>query len=486
MDNTLRVEASEWEENAETGEITFLGGVTAYYGETILTCDRLIANRLEKKLIVDGDLQITDPVGLISANHLVASWDESNKSGQAKNVTVQVGYVQIKAELLDLPASAQEVWILHNAVFTLEDLSSRGTKITAKKVRIHPGRYGIAERVIFQPFDYPIGPFPQLRFNLDRRVSGFKMPNLTNRRGVGFGFSWDSSILLDEQSSVSAAWNAFPSQAPAYKLQYTRSWLNDQTNPAAVAPRDDLAERAANGFFNNISVDSPEDEVEDYFRARRSLSLGTVWNSQTVARPIDSQDVSKLAELAYESGTQVGGIGTLLTMRLQRIRPNAQSPWIDRGLAEFGAITPVWYISPSVGTYARFDSLFSLSEQTSFSFLRGQLNIFSRPSPGFTVGASYVIATQSGTPDFSFDPLGFKNGIHLRADYVRGPYTLRYLAKYDFGSRSFYDREWEIALTAGSLEPFVARREYPSDFRLGIRFRINDFTDQLQKRNHRR
>ena len=101
---------------------------------------------------------------------------------------------------------------------------------------------------------------------------------------------------------------------------------------------------------------------------------------------------------------------------------------------------------------------------------------------GFQFGAAYVLAEEFGVADFEFDRLNMIEGLHFRADYRKGPYSLRYLAKYDLRASDWFDREWEVAFAAGAFEPYIQRREFPGDFVIGVRLRINEFTSRIQQR----
>ncbi|MEZ5162400.1 MAG: hypothetical protein R2688_01365 [Fimbriimonadaceae bacterium] len=214
-----------------------------------------------------------------------------------------------------------------------------------------------------------------------------------------------------------------------------------------------------------------------------NYGLGTTWNFETEGRPTDSSDVSKLVELSLDHGTSFNGFGLQSTLRAQRIRPDGNTAWSDRLSLNSQLLAPVqnprrelerlrdgrWHRSH------RHQKPIRLCAGTPWH-LRPTIR---RLHHRWIVQCYYPIRH----PRIAFDGVPVTHSMNLRADYRKGPYTFSYLAKYDLRNSIWYDKEWEIALAAGTFEPFIVSREFPSDFRMGIRFRINSFVDRLQQRN---
>lgn len=484
VDEELTIRAPEWSEDIEQGVITFSGGVTAIYGATTLQTDTLVVYRGEKRMLAEGKTIILDPEARVAADHVEIYWQSGARRGVARNVDITVGYVHISGDVLTTITDPEPLWVVDNARVELSDLARGNNRFFARRIRVYPGRYGIAEGITYQILGQKIGPIGSQRFNLDRRVTGFKLPSITNRRGVGFGVSWDSSLLLSEKSSLQLALGAFPGRAQEYRAQFTYSPLASERTVTRLAPRDDLAERQNDGWFNSVIVPSPETEFQRISDNKNSFSIGSFWNTSTVGRRADGIDVSKLGEAAYEWGGSVLGGGLISTVRAQRIRESG-GPWVDRAAMQTTLIGPRVSLGPQIAVHTRLDA-FGTAGKNQYGFVRSEVGVIGRVGDGITLGAAYIAGREAGEPDFAFDRLDFNSSVHLRADYVVGPYTLRYLAKYDISRRSWYDREWEIALAAGSLEPFMVRREFPSDYRIGIRFRIDAFTQRLEQRSVKR
>ncbi|MEZ5163697.1 MAG: hypothetical protein R2688_08085, partial [Fimbriimonadaceae bacterium] len=254
----------------------------------------------------------------------------------------------------------------------------------------------------------------------------------------------------------------------------------------SLKPRSDLDERYRRSWFENVIVDDPEAYFAFMNQRKLNYGLGTTWNFETEGRPTDSSDVSKLVELSLDHGTSFNGFGLQSTLRAQRIRPDGNTAWSDRLSLNSQLLAPVQNLGGNWNAFGMVDGIGLIGTKNQYGYVRGTLGIFGRPFEGFIIGGSYSAITQFGTPEFAFDGVPVTHSMNLRADYRKGPYTFSYLAKYDLRNSIWYDKEWEIALAAGTFEPFIVSREFPSDFRMGIRFRINSFVDRLQQRNPKR
>jgi hypothetical protein len=208
----------------------------------------------------------------------------------------------------------------------------------------------------------------------------------------------------------------------------------------------------------------------------------TRWNTSTSARPELLNDVTKAFEFVVESAGTVSGFALRANSRVQSIRRDTRSPFVDRLESQFAALTPMWYLSENLGVQVRADLFTTYSENTEFGWLRGQVGLLYSPIAGVTMGVAFSDSHEFGTPDFGFDRRLYDSAFHGRIDYARGPYTVRYLVKVDPKSGQFFDTEYELALVAEGFQPFVVYRQFPSDFRIGVRFRLDDFIGRLQRR----
>ncbi len=465
----------------QTGQITFSGEVSAEYEGTRLTCDSLTIDPQTKTGFTMGETHIDDPEGKITCGRLDFDWER--KTGHAALVSLEFTNVRIKASSLKIVPGE---WTMEDASITLSRSARPAYDLEARHVTIHPGVSGRADHAFLNLFGTHLGPIAHLNFSLDRRVQGLTLPNLTNRRGVGFGINWFSSVLLSDYSSLSSQFQSYPKQLPNFALTYAFSPLDPGSDPLSIAPSSDLVEIADSGWFDNISVKTPALEQETLRSKRKSFSITTAWNLPTLGRKPDVMDVSKAAELAAELGGEYKDFGYILTGRLQRIRGTSTGPWVDRAVFQSTLAPAPINLMPGVQFVARGDAFLTASSRGDYRGLRAEFGLILEPAKSLRIGAALVSTKGLGPADFEFDHFPTPLAYHFRADWVSGPYTLRFLQKYDLKTHEWYDREYEIALAAESFEPFIVSRKFPSDFRIGIRFKIDAFTDQLKKRKPRR
>lgn len=485
VDQTLRVEAEGWDEDLETGLTTYFGNVRATYGPTVLTATKIVVDSANKRLKTVGPATLSDPEGTIHAEDLTADWTPDGRGGTAKNATVTIGETTIKARSITIKSTEPVAWTLLDAELYLASSDNEKQKILSEKVRVYPGRYGIADKPRFVLFGAKVGLLPYYRFNLDNRVTGLQLPSFAERGGK-LGVSWVNSFLLSEKLSAAGAVKVFPGSAPEGSLLLTYAPLDPKTKQGLVVPRNDLDERFEDGWFDDIGVRNPSQEVSEYQNRKASLSLGSSLRQTAVARQGIFREVSKALELVGETGGPVGGGGYRLTGRYQQIKGTNASPYIGRGVLEATWVSQQLEFGNGLSAGLRADGFATASENGQYAFARGLVGLSHDSGSGFRIGLAYAAGFQSGTPDFAFDRIGMSQGMMFRADYDRKPYRLSYLGKYDLRSGRWIDHEWEIAFLAGTIEPFFQGRQFPREFRFGIRFRLDDFIERVQSRSQNR
>ncbi len=475
----IEFDVSEWD--AETGVFTFSGFVTAKYDLTVVSGQKMVIDHKNMRGVASGGVELRDPEALLKTDTLEFDWGK--KTGHAENVYVQAGNMRIRAETLDI---TPDVWTLQRARATLSRKNKPNYEIKTRTVRIYPGRYGIASHVSLNLFGLNLGAVPEMRFDLDPRIDGFNLPAFAERKGVGFGVSWNSSFLLNDNMVLGATWGSFPSRLPNYGFNII--WMDADPDKTfrQLKPHDDLKEQTGDGWFDNISMKSPRMEANSIGGSRLLYMLASRWNTSTTARPEILNDVSKAYELVVESAGTSGGVSMRANARIQSIREASDTPFVNRLESQFALLSPVWYVTGNFGFQLRADLYNTFSENTEFGWARGQASLLYSPTEGIMMGVAYSDSHTYGTPDFEFDRRLYDKALHGRFDYSRGPYTFRYLAKIDPSSGTLFDTEYEIAFVAEGFEPFIVYRQFPSDFRMGVRFRIDDFVGRLQRRRMER
>lgn len=477
----LTIEAMEITENLETGLVRASGGVVATFGETKLTANELVIDQLKESFTATGDVVMHDPEGELSAQSFTYGWTSATGSGD--DVKLRVGTVSISGGHMAVKPGAtpeKRIYQIENASLMLTDLGS-SNGLTAERLTIYPGERAVAERVTFNVLNVPIGPISTYTFNLDERVSGFNLPEITNRRGLGLGITINGSFLIDKQNAFAYSMGVFPSAYPSWEGRVIRSFLPSDEDPSQISPRSDLGERAERSYLSDVRVNSLEEEY-NYLRSPKDrISIATAFNVQTYGREPEAKQVSKAFEVTYERGNKYGAFGYLATLDFHRIRPDGQSGWTDRLYGIFTVGGPKVEISPGLFFTSRADMIGTLSEDNAFAIARAEAGLVAKIGDSLTIGGAYVLAEEMGQPDFDFDQLGYGNALHGRIDLRFEGLKLSVLTKYNLRTHDWFDTEYELAYAMGSFEPFLVRREFPSDFRIGVRLRLDSFRSLLDR-----
>lgn len=478
IDDTLIVEWRSKRVDLERKVAVFEGGIKATYGPTVLTADRLEVDMENKRGRADGDVRVVDPEGELRGSNLRFNWKE--RTGEAEDVFVQVGPMKLRvARILIEPDN----WTLEQVAATPSRTRPPEFTLGSKKVVLRTGRSGRAENPTVDIFGKRILQIPTtLGFSLDRRVTGFRFPAISFRRGAGFGLAWNSSVLLNDQTSFAVTSNLFPTSLPTYAAEVAWSHIPPTKSTGLISPRTELGERFGDSYLDTIATEDPAVE-DDYLRdPRQTIAAGTYWNQSTRGRIEDSSSVSKRYELAAEVGGSLGPIGGYVQLRYQSIRPDGWSPFVDRlaltGSANLGSLR----LAPGLDFRLRADFAGFFDGSGSFGWARGMASVVYQPVSRVRLAGGYVLGGQAGEPEFAFDRLYSDRGWHVRADLDLGSIKAGFLGKYDSRQGRWYDHEYGFSFAAGSFEPYILWRQFPGDVRIGFRIRGTDVFKKLQRR----
>ena len=404
--------------------------------------------------------------------------------GRALNMVFRSGNVRLEArETIIHPGK----WVMTDVTGAITRSDNPSYGLFARKVTLKPGQSGVAEQVYLEILGRRIGPIPRYSFSLNKRLGGIGLPSIKQERGRGIGIGWGANLPVGSHAAVNSSIESFPGEDLKFGLEYAYSPLKVDSTDAKINPRGDLGERFSDGWFDNVGIPVPSAEQSELRKTRLTYSVGTKWNEGSGARLDETGRISKELEFAWETGGELGnGYGAIFQTRLQRIRGERNQPWVNRALLQGTLIAPDYALGDGLHLRLRADGFLTQSEHNTFSWLRGSAGLIYEPYQGLTLGAAYVASLEYGDPDFRFDPLYSRNAAHFRIDWRSGPYSVKYLYKYDFDTAAWYDREWEFSLVAEGFEPFVQYRQFPSDYKIGVRFRIDNFVDKLVNRDPKR
>ncbi len=479
-DLEFEVKAKTVNRNIATETTTFSDGVVAIYGPTTIHADRLVVSlkKGSEHAVATGHVRLDDPDGQISADILDLNLD-GGRHGVATNVMATIAGAKLTAKRADI---TPKLWTLSDVTLTTCRNRIPLYSVFTKELTVVPGRRGRAKSPELSLFGNHILTIPTQNFTLDRRTIGFRPPSFSYRKDRGLGVAWASGILLDEQTGVGANFAAFPNSFPGYSAQISRTWIPAELAEGLISPRSELAERFANGYLDSIETSSPESESQTLRSPRKSVSFGSSWN-QGVNRGSSSLFYSKAAELSGEIGGVAGAFGYMTELRVQTIRVQ-HGPWLTRSVMTAAVGSPIVHVTRDLETWARLDAEGYLGPHKS-GWVRGTAGLAYSPFPQIRLSGGLYSGRDFGRPEFGIDRLDFGAGYMIRADFNLGPTKFTLINKRD-GKLGWWDREYSASQVVGCLEPFVAYRKSPADYRIGVKIRLDQFIDVLQARTFKR
>ncbi len=462
-----------------TGKWDFDEGVKVEYDLTTITADHVEVESQNQIGSARGHVHLIDPVAAVDAENLELHWAASVRTGHAENAYIQIGSSRLRAKALDI---TPKLWTLTYVEGTTSRAHPAWYEVRTRKLTIVPGQSGKMVKPELYILGGKIAQFPDRSFNLDQRSEGVTIPGFNYQRQSGLGVSWGGGFLLNHNTDFAFGVGAFPNARPSLSATASRSFLPDANPMTIITPSSDLGERFFYGFMDNAAVSSPD--MEDHYlnRPRSTVAVDTVWN-QSLSDRGTSDGFSKGLEGVYETGGLANGYEYLGQLRLQSIR-DLGNPFENRAVLVGSTAPKPIFLTPNLRTILRLDSTAYLGNHD-FGWVRGFAGLAYMPVKQLRFSAGGFYSTQAGTPDFPIDPLYSTAGYIGRADLILGPTKLSILRKYDVFWK-YYDREYTISQDIGCFEPFILYREYPSDYQLGLRLRLDDLTDLLTKRNFSR
>lgn len=462
----------------EQQALLFTGGIKATFGVTTLLADSLTLLNESKRGFAEGDVRIVDPDGTLTARDLRFDW--GNKTGEATQVVLESAGVFLTADRMTI---APDFWTMRNVRVTTCGRERPVYAILIPSIRFTPGKGGRAKQIGLELLGVKSPMLPGMAFSLDRRVQGIRPPFISYRRGQGMGLSWFSSVLLNETTTILGSFGAFPRQLPGYGFMITSSPISADEARGPTAPRSELNEWFAKRYFDSIDVETPKEEVIEYRAFRKSWSVGTFGNQNARARA-ESDRINKSLEVAYEQGGPIGRGGYIAQIRGHQLRVGDQ-PNHERSVAWVATAQRGPDLGPRIRTTYGGDLMGYLQPGGLFGWARLHAAAIYEAPQG-RLGVSYMKGFEGGRSLYDFDRLHSSHALHARADLRVGPVTASYLAKYDFGLKRVFDKEYSLAVKVGCFEPFIVFRQFPSDYRFGLRLSLDRLTRTLTRRTVKR
>ncbi len=462
-------------------KVVFGGGVKATFGVTVVTAESLTLFYGEdaEHGVAEGNVLLVDPEGTIEASRMAFNW--KNSTGSADRVVVKVALMTMEAQKLEVQPGR---WELSNVKIMECGVKPAFYSMWSPSVVIEPRKRSIARRVEISILDRKVATIRRQEISLNRRNEGFRLPQVSLRRGAGLGVTWQSGVPLTNSTYTSFRYMAFPKRRPSASLNISRSLADPDQVQALLTPRSDLSEPFNYGYLENINVENPEDEAKTLSQKRLTLNLGSVVNVGVAGRT-GRDSLSKPWDLMLEAGGVPGGFAQLHQLRLQELKVTGGERE-RRGVLISTVRTPDVRLGENLSGAIRGDARYFQGESGQAAWGRLSAELSFRASKAVRMGLGYSFGSNQGDFAFEFDRLESTRVVHGRVDFLLGPTRLNFLGKYDPRTREWFDFEFAAYQLAGCFEPFFVWRKSPSTSSFGLRLRVFEAFDRLKDELPRR
>jgi len=478
IDQILTVQAARHTVFIKPPSITFEGSVTATYGPSTLTCDRLVISMEEghKHGLAEGHVHLKDPDGNLNADRLFFDW--IHRTGSALEVDVHAQGVMIHAKSIII---GPKLWTLEDIYATPCDGERRPLlAVRAQEALVSPGGDTLILRPKIYVFGRNVATLKRYRISPNAKGNGQPIPSVSYSRSNGWSAGWNPGINLDDNTALNGSVSVAQHQRPSENLLLTRSLLPLSQSAGPWLPRSDFEERFNFSYFGNVFIRNPDAERAYVSSKRETLSVGTAWNVYPVAR-LSTEAFTKPVELIYERADSFGGFAALGQLRAQQIH-ELHGTRENRIVASAAVMLPEIDFGRRIYTDTRIDGTWYTGDNNSFGWGHAQIGLVARAHKYIRLGAAYELAFEQGTPTFISDRLFKTRSIDLRADLFAGPRKVSVLEKYDPVAKRWYDTEFQISQVMSCVEPFFIYREFPRGYAVGIRLRVDNLLDTIRRR----
>lgn len=478
IDSVLTVEWKKKVIRPSDGALIFSGGVIAYYGVTKIYSDTLMliskpateTTAARNEGTATGNVRIVDPEGEVKAAILTFNWITG--IGHGEDIDLQTTGLRFTAKRLNLDS---EKWTLEEVYATPTNDRNPALALRSPSVVIRNNQTGVADKPTFYVFGGKVITLPNYRFGKKQEAT-IRLPSLSYNNGLGI--AWQNRFAVDDRTGLDAGLRSRRGEGPGVSLQLSRSLL-PRNEAGASPPVSDLGERLADGYFNNVNVMRPLDELNSVGARRSSISVAASWNQAPAARR-NRELFSKPFELIFENGRSFGEWGLYSQIRHQAIREE-DGPTNSRTNAMGTLLFPSSQITTGLTSHVRIDGAAFMGNER-FGWAQFQAGLVYRPFDRVRLGGAIVQGHEFGRHQFDADRLYSLRAYHFRLDTDLGSTKLSFLSKYDIERSKWYDNEIAVRQVAGSLEPYITYREFPRSFTFGVRMRLEDVFDRISRR----
>ncbi len=457
---TVKLPSGE-ETTQEVPVLRFTEGVSAQYGVTEVRADRLEAHMDPDAPWgeAEGNVRLFDPEGMIEANKLHFEWRSGR--GSAESVTAHVGEMRISAARVQIEPTS---WTFFD-VRAMPCDATNGFAISAETATMKPGQTVEFKRVRLRAFGRNVISLRRHQVSMASGRRGIGFPSISIRKDLKPSLVWSADHEFTSETLLGGSFGAGINRKVSGELFLTHSLLPVSSGALLANPHSELSEPFGNGYFDNISVRSPDQDREEFSTKRLSLSVGTALNRR-VTTNTDFDRATKPWEVVLDSGSELMGFGIQAQLRHQRIGEDNRN-FQTRSSALIGVAAPDWRLGKNLFTLVRADSRVYLNAGEDSGWARAQAGLIFR-AKNFRIGTAYSVGSEWGTPAFSFDSAKPLESIHARFDGALGNFKLSMLNRFDVKNKNWFDREVALRWNMGCFEPYVLWREAPRRLTFGI------------------
>ncbi len=498
----VTIEADRAEFEIDERRQTFRGRVLLRYFETTVVADEAIVDAERGKVLLNGNLTLTDPFGIIRATTMEFDVREIREDGEndryeflggtARNVDVEAFEGRFRADLLSVrPRIGREPGAItihmEGVTATACDRETPDFEFRFKELQVHPGdvaRWKGAEFRLGKGFKLP---FPDYYATIGRQEAGLLLPQPTLSSGFRAGYRWRNLFEIGPAAQAmfeqSAAFDAVPSVNMhfAYALDGNRY---DKRRPILI--RNEDGERFKNGYWDNVTVREMRHEEESIAEGAMTAYIGRRTNVGSVQRLDTSLRFDREWFLGVQHSGKLGNASWQAQLDYGAVRPRLSSDGFRRFEGYATVLVPDVKLTEDVSFRVRGDLGTFFGNASGYSWFRPMVGLAYCPSKSLQVSLSYFKAQAFGTPQLDIDRLYSSHAIHLRTDVNLAATNLSVLLKYDFDRQQLYDIEIGLSQLMHCVRPYVAYRSSPGAISFGIQLEAQKLFESLSQRNPRR
>lgn len=493
----LTLEADRVHFNPATSLTELNGNVVASYEGAKLSSVNAEINHETKQGWFRNTVRLEDELGVLTASEIFLDWsnpDADSVKGHAKNVVLDAYEAHFEAEEISLTGDGgvrmETAWF---------STAPGYYRLHLDGVLIRPGEFISAKKAVFQLGKGLRIPIPFFRINLNPRVTGIQMPVPKVDEDFKLGYSWSQLVEIGNRASIHLNYRGGQDRVPstnaqiiyeiaeprkrkpqtAAEIQLER--LRAPTN-ARLFPNNPDLERFTDGYFDSVTVETPQQEENDVAKRHLILFAGRSTNIGTNTRLGEEIDFDRPYYFGAQGGGMFGSVSLNAQVRYGMVQERLSDDEHQRmeffGTAlsrDFGLGGNLWFgLRGDVGVFT--------GDGSDFGWLRPMATVIAKPGNTVTMGLAYFRAQEWGTPLFTSDRLYSKKGLHFRVDFDFPATDISVLLKYDFDRKELYDIEVAMEQVMPVITPFFSYRQVPGTFAFGFKLRADNLLRALKSR----